>query len=66
MKGYELRHEERVMTIFSAPNYCYRCENKGAFLELDNDFNGRLVTFTQTSEKLPDDVKSRRVPKYFD
>lgn len=32
--GYEIGHNERVMTIFSAPNYCYRCGNKGAFLEM--------------------------------
>ena len=24
MDGYSLQHEDRVITIFSAPNYCYR------------------------------------------
>ena len=34
-KGYNLKHNNHVVTIFSAPNYCYRCNNKAAILELD-------------------------------
>jgi serine/threonine-protein phosphatase 2A catalytic subunit len=49
MNGYQLSHNERLMTIFSAPNYCYRCGNKGAFLELGSDLNGRLVVYGQVS-----------------
>jgi serine/threonine-protein phosphatase 2A catalytic subunit len=47
MEGYKLSHEERVITLFSAPNYCYRCGNKGAFLQLGNDLNGRIIVFNQ-------------------
>lgn len=55
MKGFELDHEERVMTVFSAPNYCYRCGNKGAFLDLGPDFHGKFVTFGQVSEHVGDE-----------
>jgi len=32
MEGYNWSHERNVVTIFSAPNYCYRCGNQvGSF-----------------------------------
>jgi len=27
------------VTIFSAPNYCYRCANLGAYMEVDEKMN---------------------------
>ena len=29
MAGYNWTHKNQVLTIFSAPNYCYRCGNEG-------------------------------------
>ena len=31
-KGYQLQHNNKLVTIFSAPNYCYRCNNQAAIL----------------------------------
>ena len=44
MEGYNWSHERHVVTIFSAPNYCYRCGNQGGILELDDLLN---YTFLQ-------------------
>jgi hypothetical protein len=35
MEGYNWCHEKNVVTIFSAPNYCYRCGNQAAIMEID-------------------------------
>jgi len=35
MTGYNWSHEQKVVTIFSAPNYCYRCGNEAGIMELD-------------------------------
>lgn len=35
MNGYNWSHERKVVTVFSCPNYCYRCGNEGAIMEVD-------------------------------
>ena len=64
MEGYQWTHERGVVTIFSAPNYCYRCGNEAAFMEVDENLK---FTFTQF-EPAPRDAdfnKKSRVPDYF-
>ena len=39
MDGFQRAHKKMVVTIFSAPNYCYRCNNLAAIMELDEDMN---------------------------
>jgi len=34
-EGYEIEHSGKLITIFSAPNYCDQMGNKGAFIRLD-------------------------------
>ena len=36
-EGYEEAHDGRVITIFSAPNYCDFTGNKAAFIRLKGD-----------------------------
>ncbi len=33
--GFAWQHDKAVVTIFSAPNYCYRCGNQAAIMETD-------------------------------
>jgi serine/threonine-protein phosphatase 2A catalytic subunit len=44
-QGYQLQHGNMICTIFSAPNYCYRCNNQAAFLELDENMNENYLKF---------------------
>ncbi|KAL4928665.1 protein serine/threonine phosphatase PPT1 [Aspergillus undulatus] len=34
MNGYEVEHDGRCITVFSAPKYCDTTENKGAFIKI--------------------------------
>merc|ERR1712039_778087 len=36
-EGYSVEHGGKLVTVFSAPNYCDQMGNKGAYLRLDGD-----------------------------
>ncbi|GBG30186.1 Serine/threonine-protein phosphatase PP2A catalytic subunit [Hondaea fermentalgiana] len=63
MDGYNWSHEEHVVTIFSAPNYCYRCGNEAAILEIDEQLNYNFLTF-QPAPRRGEPHVTRRTPSF--
>ena len=41
-QGYSWGQDRNVVTIFSAPNYCYRCGNQAAIMEIDEKLSYSL------------------------
>lgn len=66
MEGFNYTHDQQLLTIFSAPNYCYRCGNRAAIMEVDENLN----TIMQQFEAAPRDEETTArmnltTPEYF-
>jgi len=65
MEGYKLLFQDSVVTVWSAPNYCYRCGNVAAILEIDDHLTKNYKIF----EAAPQDVRmipsKKPTPDYF-
>ena len=78
--GYSWGQDRNVVTIFSAPNYCYRCGNQAAIMEIDEKLSYTLWVLSRLwlgwcshvaslqfdpAPRAGEPLVSRRVPDYF-
>ncbi|XP_052902183.1 serine/threonine-protein phosphatase 5 [Anopheles moucheti] len=48
-EGYEVDHNGKCITVFSAPNYCDQMKNLGAFITLKgNDLTPKFTTYSES------------------
>ncbi|KAG8997360.1 hypothetical protein FRB90_012516 [Tulasnella sp. 427] len=57
-EGYKYMFDERLVTVWSAPNYCYRCGNMASILTLKDDGSRSFTVFNAA----PENEKDRHVP----
>jgi serine/threonine-protein phosphatase 6 catalytic subunit len=63
-EGYKYHFNKQLVTVWSAPNYCYRCGNVASILALDKDLNHDFKIF----HAVPDDqrvIPTRQPIQYF-
>jgi serine/threonine-protein phosphatase 2A catalytic subunit len=65
MDGYSWAHNGNVVTLFSAPNYCYRCGNKAAIMEIDDNLNLQMSQFDPAPREESKLVLKSSIPDYF-
>lgn len=64
MDGYNWTHHMNVVTIFSAPNYCYRCGNQAAIMEVDEHLSKNFLQFDPAPRR-GEPLITKRSPDYF-
>lgn len=62
--GYHWWHNQKVCTIFSAPNYCYRLGNEAAFMEVDENLERTFYTF-DSAPRRGEAQLMKKTPDYF-
>jgi len=64
-EGYKYMFpEQSLVTVWSAPNYCYRCGNVASILSLDENLNRDFKIFKEVPESSRI-VPTRTAPSYF-
>ncbi|XP_076346047.1 serine/threonine-protein phosphatase 4 catalytic subunit B-like isoform X3 [Tachypleus tridentatus] len=65
MEGYKWHFNETVLTVWSAPNYCYRCGNVAAILELDENLQREFTIFEAAPQESRGIPTKKPQPDYF-
>jgi len=65
MEGYKYMFNEALVTVWSAPNYCYRCGNVAAILELDENLNRTFKIFEAAPTENRGVPTKHNQPSYF-
>jgi serine/threonine-protein phosphatase 4 catalytic subunit len=65
MEGYKWHFGETVLTVWSAPNYCYRCGNVAAILELDDNLQRYFTIFEAAPQEARAVPNKKPSPDYF-
>jgi len=64
MEGYNETQNKNVVTVFSAANYCYRCGNLAAIMEVDEHLRINYSQFEPAPQQ-KEETLQKRVPDYF-
>ena len=65
MEGYKWMFNKQLITVWSAPNYCYRCGNVAAILELDENLANDFKVFEAAPQEARGVPAKRAIPDYF-
>lgn len=56
---------KKLVTIWSAPNYCYRCNNVASILKIDDNLNKEFKKFDAASHESRVIPAKKPIPEYF-
>lgn len=65
MEGYKLMFDDKLVTVWSAPNYCYRCGNVASVLKLNENLEKEFVLFNAAPQDSSTIPAKKPPPEYF-
>jgi len=65
MEGYKWMFAGSLVTVWSAPNYCYRCGNIASVLELDENLECNFKVFDAAAHEMHHITMRKIAPSYF-
>jgi len=65
MEGFKWHFGDTVLTVWSAPNYCYRCGNVAAIFELDETLRHDFIIFEAAPQESRGVPVKKALPDYF-
>ena len=65
MEGYKSIFDDALVTVWSAPNYCYRCGNIASIMEIDEHLNKTYRIFEAAPQEVRGVPAKKQVPDYF-
>jgi len=67
MEGYKQMFNDQLVTVWSAPNYCYRCGNVASVLKLDEKLQREFILFNAAEQEnyLMGSPTKKPPPEYF-
>jgi serine/threonine-protein phosphatase 4 catalytic subunit len=57
--------DQALVTVWSAPNYCYRCGNVAAIMEVDENMERQFKIYTAAPQEVRSSPQKRVSPEYF-
>ena len=64
-EGFKFLFSDGLVTVWSAPNYCYRCGNVAAILELDEHLTKNYKIFEAAPQEARGVPAKKPAPDYF-
>jgi serine/threonine-protein phosphatase 4 catalytic subunit len=65
MEGYKQMFDDSLVTVWSAPNYCYRCGNVASIMEFDEHLNKTFRIFDAAPQDVRGVPAKKPTPDYF-
>lgn len=60
-EGYKYMFDEQLVTVWSAPNYCYRCGNSASIMTVHEDGSRTFTVYEAAEENLRDKGQGRKI-----
>lgn len=60
-EGYKYMFDEQLVTVWSAPNYCYRCGNMASIMTVHEDGSRTFTVYDAAAENDRDKGQGRRI-----